>query len=157
MKPWSRFAAGALALGTLAAAGAALSARPAGTSSAQAPAMVVYKSPSCGCCGKWVEHVKAAGFTVEVHDVADVQPVKRELGVPEGLASCHTALVGKYVIEGHVPADLIKKLVAEKSSNRGLAVPGMVTGSPGMEGPNAKAYDIIAFDQTGKTSTYARR
>jgi hypothetical protein len=120
--------------------------------------MVIYKSPTCGCCKKWVDHVKAAGFTTEVHDVDDVTPIKKKHGLPDELASCHTALVEGYVIEGHVPADLVQKLLKQKPALAGLAAPGMPMGSPGMEvGGQKDPYDIIAFDRKGKTSVYARR
>jgi len=99
----------------------------------------------------------AAGFDVIVHDMEDVEPIKDKNHVANNLRSCHTALVGGYVIEGHVPADLIKKLISEKSTLAGLAVPGMVTGSPGMEGGAKQAYDVVSFDQNGKTGVYAKR
>lgn len=119
--------------------------------------VIVYKSPSCGCCAKWVDHVRAAGYTVTVHGMEDVTEVKRSLGVPEALRSCHTALAGKYVIEGHVPADLIRRLQKERRNIVGLAVPGMVTGSPGMEGGSPAPYDIVAFDGHGTTTVFATR
>jgi hypothetical protein len=120
--------------------------------------MVIYKSPSCGCCKKWVDHVQANGFTTEVHDVDDVAPFKKKHGLPDELASCHTALVEGYVIEGHVPADVVQKLLKEKPALVGLAAPGMPMGSPGMEvGGRTDPYDIIAFDRKGKTSVYAKR
>jgi hypothetical protein len=124
------------------------------------PAMTVYKSPSCGCCGDWVDHVKDAGFKVTVRDIADVDPIKRDLGVPANLGSCHTAVVGPYVLEGHVPADLVDKLLADKPAGaRGLAVPGMPIGSPGMEVPGRPAdkYDVILFNNDGRTRVFARR
>jgi len=121
------------------------------------PAVTVYKSASCGCCTKWVEHLRTSGFAVTVYDTDDLATVMTNLGVPRPLASCHTAKVGNYVIEGHVPADLIKKLLADHPAILGLAVPGMVTGSPGMEGPNPQHYDVIAWDRTGNTRVYARR
>ena len=121
-------------------------------------AITVYKSPTCGCCEKWVEHMRGAGFTVTVKDVQDVAPVKAEMGVPAALESCHTGIIGGYVIEGHVPADLVKSLLAKKPKIAGLAVPGMVTGSPGMEMGNRRdPYDVLAFDRTGKTSVFAKR
>ena len=121
-------------------------------------AMQVYKSPTCGCCGKWVDHVKAAGFAPEVHDVADLSPVKTNGGVPPDLQSCHTAIIGGYTIEGHVPADVIRQLLAEKPRIAGIAVPGMPIGSPGMEvGARKDAYEVIAFTKDGNTSVYARR
>jgi hypothetical protein len=120
--------------------------------------MVIYKSPSCGCCKKWVDHVEANGFDTEVHDVEDVGVIKQKHKLPADLASCHTALVGGYVVEGHVPADLIHKLLKDKPALAGIAAPGMPVGSPGMEmGARKDAFDVIAFDLKGKTSVYARR
>ena len=100
--------------------------------SAVAATLVVTKSASCGCCKHWVEHMKKAGFAVQVREVDDVTPTARRLGVPDGLRSCHTAQVGGYVIEGHVLAADVKRLLATKPKAGGLAVPGMVAGSPGM-------------------------
>ena len=120
--------------------------------------MEVYKTPTCGCCGKWVEHVKTAGFTPAVHELADLSGVKTKAGVPANLQSCHTALVAGYVIEGHVPADVIQQLLRERPKIAGLAVPGMPIGSPGMEqGARTDPYEVIAFTKDGKTSTYAKR
>jgi len=102
------------------------------------PVVDVYKSPTCGCCSKWVDHLKANGFTVRSHNTHDVAPYKARLGVPFGYGSCHTAQVGGYLVEGHVPAKEIKRLLKEKPSARGLTVPGMVTGSPGMEAGGRK-------------------
>lgn len=125
---------------------------------AAAPAtMTVYKSPSCGCCAKWVAHAKAAGFVVMVKDTDDMDAVKREIGVPSALQSCHTALVGGYVIEGHVPADVVRRLLAEKPKGMGLAVPGMPVGSPGMEGSPKERYDVVLFERTGATKVFASR
>lgn len=120
-------------------------------------AMVVYKDPGCGCCEKWVELMRAADFEVAVRNTSDMDPIKRRYQVPAALASCHTAIVSGYVIEGHVPADLIRKLLAEKRKVVGLTVPGMVTGSPGMEGPNPQRYQVLSFDAAGKTAVYANR
>jgi hypothetical protein len=120
--------------------------------------MVVYKTPSCGCCKSWVEHVQQAGFDVEVHDMPDVSSVKTEHGLPQHLASCHTAIVDGYVIEGHVPADVIRRLLAERPQVAGIAVPGMPSGSPGMEmGGRKDAYDIVAFARDGSISVYETR
>lgn len=121
--------------------------------------MVVYKDPNCGCCTEWVKHVRAAGFTVKVNDLTDMATVKRSFGVPANLESCHTARIGRYTIEGHVPADLITRLLKEQpASARGLAAPGMPVGSPGMEMGNQKdKYDVILFETTGKTRVYASR
>ena len=122
------------------------------------PPMTVYLSPTCGCCRDWVKHVEKAGFTVKVVAMQDLAQVKRDAGVPAGLESCHTALVGPYVIEGHVPADLVKKLLDEKPKITGLAVAGMVVGSPGMEQGSAKQpYSVMAFTRGGKPTVYATR
>lgn len=125
---------------------------------AEAPtAITVYKSPSCGCCTKWVEYLRANGFAPAVRDMEDLSEVKATFGVPAALQSCHTATVGAYVVEGHVPADLIHRMLRERPKIAGLAVPGMVSGSPGMEGGPAERYDVIAFDRAGHTSVYAKR
>lgn len=123
---------------------------------AHAEKVVVYKSPTCGCCKAWVKHLRDNGFEVEVHQRYNVEPVKDEMGVPKPLRSCHTAKVGGYVIEGHVPADLIVQLLEEKPAAAGLAVPGMPMGSPGMEGPRKDPYDVILFGDQG-SRVYARR
>jgi hypothetical protein len=137
---------------------AAPAASEAAVAAANLPVAVVYKSPTCGCCNAWVDHMRQSGFTVETHDTANVDPVKDAGHVPADGRSCHTARIGRYVIEGHVPADLVKKLLAENPSDiAGLTVPGMVTGSPGMEGPNPQHYDVIAFTADGKTRVYATR
>lgn len=119
------------------------------------PEVTVYKNPSCGCCGEWVKHIRANGFRVETREVADVAPIRHRYGVPDALASCHTAVVGGYAIEGHVPAEDIKKLLREKGKVRGLSVPGMVAGSPGMEQGAARPYATIAFDERS-TRVFAR-
>ncbi|WP_309672831.1 DUF411 domain-containing protein [Gemmatimonas sp.] len=131
---------------------------PKRTPVAALPPMTVYKDPNCGCCTEWVSHVKKAGFVVTVRDTADMSSVKASFGVPSALESCHTARVGAYAIEGHVPADLIQKLLREQPVARGLAVPGMPMGSPGMEqGSQKDAYDVVLFDKAGKTRVYASR
>jgi len=118
----------------------------------------VSKSATCGCCSKWNDHMRTAGFTVNSTDLPDVTPVKDKYGVPAALRSCHTAVVGGYVIEGHVPADVIKKLLRERPADVvGIAVPGMPMGSPGMEGGRADKYDILSFEKTGKTAVFASR
>lgn len=121
------------------------------------PTVTVYKSPTCGCCTAWVEHVKRAGFRVVVHDTAVLDPVKAARHVPRALQSCHTAEVAGYVIEGHVPADLIDRLLRERPAVQGLAVPGMPMGSPGMEGGRRDAYQVLTFDRAGGTTVYANR
>jgi len=120
--------------------------------------MVVYKDPGCGCCKKWVALMQSAGFEVSARDTPDIQSIKRRYQVPAALASCHTALVGGYVVEGHVPADLITRLLKEKPRVLGLAAPGMPVGSPGMEmGGQKDAYDVMSFDAAGKSAVFARR
>ncbi len=123
----------------------------------QAEDLVVYKSPTCGCCKKWVQHMRDNGFSVEVHEQYNVTPKKDEYGVPRRLRSCHTAKIGGYVVEGHVPADVVKRLLEEKPAIAGVAVPGMPMGSPGMEGFRKDPYDIISFTSTGRTGIYASR
>ena len=122
--------------------------------------LTVYKSPTCGCCKAWVEHMQGKGFTVESHDLPDAKltEVKDTFGVPTALRSCHVALLGAYVLEGHVPADLARRLLAEKPKLVGLAVPGMPVGAPGMEmGSRKDKYDVVAFAPGGKSWTYATR
>lgn len=123
---------------------------------AVAATLLVTKTAFCGCCKAWVERMKAAGFTVEVKDVDNVAPTARKLGVPDKLRSCHTAQIGGYAIEGHVPAADIKRLLAERPKAAGIAVPGMVMGSPGMEhGDHKEPYQVILFDRSGKTRVFA--
>jgi hypothetical protein len=124
---------------------------------ANAAALTVYKSASCGCCGKWVEHVQKHGFTVKVVNVDDVRAVKTKAGIPDKLASCHTSLVGGYVVEGHVPAADIKKLLAQKPKAKGIAVAGMPMGAPGMEhGDHREPFETVLIKADGSTATFAR-
>lgn len=124
---------------------------------AQAAEVMVYKDPNCGCCGQWASHVKAAGFSVKVHDTQDLGRIKAELGVPADLYSCHTATVDGYVIEGHVPAADIKRLLAQRPDARGIAVPDMPIGSPGMEhGSRREPYNVILFKPDGEQFIFAR-
>jgi len=128
------------------------------TTYAEEADIVVYKTATCSCCGKWVDHLRDAGLTVDVVNVEHTQAIQRRVGVPRNLGSCHTAVVGDYWVEGHVPADLVQRLMTEKPAEiRGIAVPGMPMGSPGMEGPNPAEYDIVALDSDGNTSVYATR
>ena len=136
------------------AAGRTLFAEPATGAS---PVITVYKDPSCGCCTKWVKHLSSHGFVVMPRDVQNIDEIKRTMSVPVALQSCHTAVVDRYVVEGHVPADLVKKMLTEKPAILGLAVPGMPAGSPGMESDHVEHYDVIAFDRDGKTRVYAKR
>jgi hypothetical protein len=115
------------------------------------PKVVVTKDPSCGCCSGWVDHMKAANFPVEVIETSKINRLKARLGVPDDLTSCHTAEVDGYVIEGHVPADAVKRLLAERPRARGLAVPGMPVGSPGMEaeGAEPEVFRVVQFGPAG--------
>ncbi len=120
------------------------------------PIVRVYKSPTCGCCSKWVSHLEANGFTVEATDVNDINLIKSSFGIPPALASCHTAVIGDYLVEGHVSAEDIVQLLKQKPVIKGIAVPGMPIGSPGMEGRNPQAYDVISFDAQGETEVFSR-
>jgi hypothetical protein len=144
----------AVAAGTARASAAGSASAP-----ATAPVVTVYKSPTCACCEEWVEYLRASGFRVEVKDGANLVQVKQRHGVPANLASCHTAEVGGYVLEGHVPADVVRQLLAEKPALRGLAVPGMPAGVPGMPeaGPGRASYEILALEKDGSTRLYATR
>jgi hypothetical protein len=122
---------------------------------ATAPLVTVYKDPDCGCCKSWVEYMKKHGFRVDAKDTRDMEQVKANVGVPKPLVSCHTAMVGGYIIEGHVPAEDIQRLLKQKPKIAGLAVPGMPAGSPGMEGPSPQHYQVIAFERSGKTHVFA--
>lgn len=124
---------------------------------AHAATLTVYKSPSCGCCGKWIEHVEAHGFTVTTVPTDDMMAVKKRLGVPDEAMSCHTTKVGNYVVEGHVPAADIKRLLAKKPKARGIAVAGMPMGSPGMEvGGKRQPYATMLIGSNGKMTIFAR-
>lgn len=130
---------------------AAVAAMPTGLARADdLPVIQVFKSPTCGCCSMWVDHLAESGFKVEAKDVADLDAVKQMAGVPGHLQACHTAVVDGYTIEGHTPADAIKKLLAERPAVKGLAVPGMPAGSPGMPSPTPEPYDVIAFGEAGE-------
>ena len=139
-----------------AAALAALSALPAFAALA-GPEVQVFKSPSCGCCGYWVEHMRTAGFTVKVTEVNDTTSARKRLGLPDRYASCHTATVGGYVLEGHVPAAEVKRLLASKPKAIGLAVPGMPPSAPGMDVPGRKdPYEVLLVDASGQSTVFAR-
>ena len=122
---------------------------------ADASHVEVYKSATCRCCSKWIDHLRAAGFLVKATDMTDMKAVKAQQGVPPALASCHTAVVDGYVVEGHVPADVIHRLLRERPPIKGLAVPGMSIGSPGLEGPNPEAYSVVSFDDQNHTQLYS--
>lgn len=123
---------------------------------AHAAQLTVMKSPYCGCCAKWIEHVQQHGFTVKVVDTEEMAAVKKRLGVPDKLASCHTTMAGGYFIEGHVPAADIKRLLAQKPKASGIAVPGMPAGSPGMEMAGRGPYATILVRSDGTTGVFAR-
>jgi hypothetical protein len=117
----------------------------------------VYLTPTCGCCGKWTQHLEDAGFKVTREVTTQLDTVPERQRVPQPMRSCHTAVIGKYLVEGHVPADVIKQLLKEQPAIVGIAVPGMPIGSPGMEGPNPRSYSIVAFKADGSTYEFARR
>jgi len=116
--------------------------------------VTVYKSPDCGCCGKWVEHLQGNGFRVTVHAVPSTTPYRVKAGVPVELGSCHTAFVGDYVVEGHVPAADIKRLLAARPRAKGLAVPRMPATAPGMDAPHGPAWDVLLIASDGTTRVF---
>ena len=130
--------------------------RPTDAENGADPELQVYKSPTCGCCAKWVDHMEEAGFKVSVEEEVDMRGVKMRTGVPLELSSCHTTVVGDYVIEGHVPASVVKRFLKEAPKVKGITVPGMPIGSPGMEGPNPRPYEVIAFDGKGNRTVFER-
>jgi len=154
MEPKKKSGLGALAA-VLVVAGAGLvwwMVSGSGGGTAQAGEVVVYKSPTCGCCKDWIKHMEQAGFSVTVHNTNDVDPIKDRYGVPYDMGSCHTAVVDGYVVEGHVPATDVKRMLAEKPAITGLAVPGMPNGAPGMEqGGERDRYKVIAFGPKGNS------
>lgn len=139
-------------VGMVAALGGLAPARPATPTE-----VIVYKRPSCDCCRKWIEHLRSAGFRVIAHDTSDLASVRARLGVPPKLTSCHTAVVDGYVVEGHVPADVIQRLLKERPGLAGVAVPGMPAGSPGMESALPTHYRIYTFEKSGATAVYGSR
>jgi hypothetical protein len=123
-----------------------------------APQVTVYKTPTCGCCGKWIKHLEASGFDVTAREMDDLSAIKARYQVESRFSSCHTAVVDGYVVEGHVPADLIFRLLKERPENIvGITVPGMPAGSPGMETGFMQPYEVLTFDADGNTSTFATR
>ena len=126
------------------------------TTYADEPKVTVYKTSTCGCCNKWVSHLEDNGFQVESIDLRDLRRIKSMSGVGPKLASCHTATVGGYVIEGHVPAEDIQRLLAERPAVKGLTAPGMPPGSPGMETRRKVPYQVLTFDAEGKTQVFAQ-
>ncbi len=138
------------------AAVAALPLAPPAAAQAQARQVTVYKTATCGCCNAWIDHLKANGFRVQAENVTDLDAYKRRYGVAGYLAACHTAVVDGYVVEGHVPAADIRRLLKERPKVKGIAVPGMPMGSPGMEGPTREPYSTVTFDEAGRVKVYAR-
>lgn len=133
----------------------ALAEPPADGALASVPEMIVHHDPACGCCGKWMEHMREAGFTIRTETTATLHELKRNLGVPANLSSCHTAVVGGYIVEGHVPAADVIRMLVEKPDIAGIAVPGMPLGSPGMEyGNQRQAHDVISFDEASATAVF---
>ena len=134
------------------------SATPSQRAGSSLPRMLVHKSASCGCCGAWVEHMRNAGFQVEVRDSDNINPIKERVGVPLGKGSCHTAEVGGYFVEGHVPAQDIKRLLAQKPDAKGLVLPGMPAGSPGMETPDGttQPYTVELVGRDGALTAFVR-
>ncbi len=121
------------------------------------PPMTVYKSPTCQCCAEWIDYLRDEGFEVEASDVADMQQIKGQFNIPRELTSCHTGVIGGYVVEGHVPAEDIKRMLREKPDVAGITVPGMPVGSPGMEqGSRRDPYNVLTFTQQGDANIYAR-
>jgi hypothetical protein len=143
-----------LALGAVAIAGGGLTVLLNPTST-MAEEVIVYKDPSCECCGRWVRHMRRNGFKVSVSNVDDMEPIKRRAEIPEAMESCHTAFIGGYSVEGHVPASDIKRILAARPSIKGLAVPGMPSSAPGMDSPDKEPFMVMAFNSQGKTSVFA--
>jgi hypothetical protein len=155
----SRIVPACLALVAVLALGAAANRPAPAMPGATSSVITVYKSPTCGCCQAWVDYLKANGFEVKTIDLDDLSEIKAMSGVPRPIQTCHTAVVAGYVIEGHVPADAIAKLLKEQPKIAGIGVAGMPVGSPGMEVPGTPAqhYDVMSWDKTGKTSVYAKK
>lgn len=148
-------ASGDVATAAAGEATATLAASPARTDADALPKALVYKTPSCGCCSLWVDHMREAGFEVDARDLNDIIPVKIDAGVPPRMSSCHTTLIDGYVVEGHIPAEHVKRLLEERPDVVGIAVPGMPIGSPGMEGIGARPYQVLSWDRQGNVEVYA--
>ncbi|MEN5206981.1 DUF411 domain-containing protein [Stenotrophomonas terrae] len=147
--------ASAAATPTVAAPAKTVEAAPA---SKALPLVVVHKDPNCGCCGGWAEHMQAAGFPVQLNDTSDMMAVKQRLGIGDGMMSCHTSEIDGYVVEGHVPVEDIKKLLAERPQARGLVLPGMPVGTPGMESPDGyrQAFTVALLGNDGSLSEFSK-
>ncbi|SFM56639.1 Uncharacterized conserved protein [Bradyrhizobium sp. Rc3b] len=123
---------------------------PAASALAEDRAITVHKDPNCGCCTGWVQHLRESGFDVRVEEASDLDAIRARLGVPTQLAACHTAEIGGYVVEGHVPAEAVRRLLLDRPNARGIAVPGMPVGSPGMEGGRPQPYAVVLFGPEGQ-------
>ena len=148
-------ASGEVAAGAGGGAATTLAASPTQAVADALPTALVYKTPSCGCCNLWVDHMREAGFEVDARNLNDLIPVKIDAGVPPRMSSCHTALIDGYVVEGHIPAEHVKRLLEERPDVVGIAVPGMPIGSPGMEGIGARPYQVLSWDREGNVEVYA--
>lgn len=136
---------------------AAIAAEPRPAASPDSTTLVVYKEATCPCCNKWVEYMQTNGFRVVAYNVTDLDAVKQKHSIAGNLQSCHTTEVGGYFVEGHVPVDLVRKLLAERPRIAGIAVPGMPIGSPGMEVGPPEPYDILAVDSAGRTTVFGSK
>jgi hypothetical protein len=148
---WVRFSLGGALLAVLGSAPT----RPA-SPAALLPGVVLYKSVLCSCCGRWADHLRAAGFRVVIRNVESLTTIEARYGVPKGLTACHTALAGGYLVVGHVPADVLQRLLAERPALAGVSVPGMPRSAPGMDG-TPEHYAVMAFDRDGHRRVYAER
>lgn len=148
-------ASGEVAAGGVSEAATTLATSPTRADADALPRALVYKTPTCGCCSLWVDHMREAGFEVDARDLNDIIPVKIDAGVPPRMSSCHTTLIDGYVVEGHIPAEHVKRLLEERPDVVGIAVPGMPIGSPGMEGIGARPYQVISWDRQGNVEVYA--
>jgi len=142
----------AVGIMTLAVAGGLAAQKPA---AAKPIAVKVYKTPTCGCCAKWVDHLRANGFAPDITNLTDLTEIEAKYGVPAAAKSCHTAIVNGYVVEGHVPASEIHRMLKQRPAVVGIAAPGMPVGSPGMEGPGATPYPVVSFDKAGSIKPYS--
>lgn len=143
------------ASGNVAASATSAAAAVTDAGNGELPTALVYKTPTCGCCNLWVDHLREAGFEVDARNLNDLIPVKIDAGVPPRMSSCHTALIDGYVVEGHIPAEHVKRMLDERPDIVGIAVPGMPIGSPGMEGIGARPYQVLSWDREGNVEVYA--
>ncbi len=143
------------ASGNVAASATSAAAAVTDADNGELPTALVYKTPTCGCCNLWVDHLREAGFEVDARNLNDLIPVKIDAGVPPRMSSCHTALIDGYVVEGHIPAEHVKRMLDERPDIVGIAVPGMPIGSPGMEGIGARPYQVLSWDREGNVEVYA--